>query len=129
MVLRTYIATTRYSKEERASLELGDTVYPYDRFVEVLTPDIGGVVVLVTSLPPDSLARLLSSHYLSAVEYVTYVISCASCYGADVDSVASYVLNSACRTACFSKVRTPRAGSLGWKFIGGIRARVSECVS
>ncbi|MCX8184773.1 MAG: hypothetical protein RMI56_00860 [Sulfolobales archaeon] len=128
-VRHTYIATTRYSKEVRASLELGDTVYLHDSSVEVFIPDIGGVLVLETSLPSDSLAKLLSEYSLSAVEYVTYVVSCISCYSVELSEVVSYIIDLACRDRCFNKIRTPRTGSLGREFISGVRAGLSGCVS
>jgi len=43
-LLHTYIVTTRYSKEERGSLEIGDAIYPCDPDVEGLLSEIKGVV-------------------------------------------------------------------------------------
>lgn len=123
-----YIATTRFSKEERASLEIGDTVYPYDEGVETLLPDILGVVLVKTSLPPNFLSRLFSGCYLSTVEYVTYVLDCVSCYRAPQELVAEYVISKSLSNLCFDKVRVPRAGSVGREFVDRVRAKLVKYV-
>jgi len=122
----TYVATSRYSKEERASLELGDTIYPYDNSVEVFLPDIGGVAVIKSSQSPEFMRDLLTRHYFSAVEYVTYVLSCISCYNASLDYVVDYVVGSTVEQACFSRVRIPRAGSIGGEILSRVRAELSR---
>lgn len=122
----SYIATARYSKEERASLELGDTIYPYDRAVEVLPSDVSGVIVVISSLPRDALERLLSGHYLSAVEYVTYVSSCISCYKAPHDHIVEHVVSNAISSICFSKIRVPRVGSVDRELLNRVKGELSK---
>lgn len=122
----TYVATTRYSKEERASLEIGDTLYPYDNRVEVLVPDIKGVVVVKTSIHPELLKRLFSSYYLSAVEYVTYVLNCVGCCGDCIDDVVEQVRRWVGSGLCYNKVRIPRFGELGRVFVEAVQAELTK---
>ncbi len=122
----TYIATTRYSKEERASLEIGDTLYPYDSRVEVLVPDIKGVVIVKTSIQPDLLKRLFSSYHLSAVEYVTYVLDCVGCCGSCVGDVSEQVRRWVESGHCYSKIRIPRLGELGNVFAEAVHEELSK---
>lgn len=125
-LLYTYVATTRYSKEERASLELGDTIYPYDNRVEILLPDIKGVLLVKTSLPPDFLGRLLTSYYLSAVEYVSSITKCLSCYGVSPSVLVEYILKEVPSDLCFSRIRIPRPGLLDDETLGELRAELSR---
>lgn len=122
----TYVATSRYSKDERASLELGDTIYPYDSSVEVLLPDIKGVIVIKSSQPPEFLKELLARYYFSVVEYVTYVLSCVNCYKASQEYVVDYITSSAVSNMCFSKVRIPRTGSIDKELLSNVKAGLSK---
>ncbi|MEM1623113.1 MAG: hypothetical protein QW780_04065 [Sulfolobales archaeon] len=122
----TYVATSRYSKEERAALELGDTIYPYDSSVEVLLPDIKGVAVVKSSQPPEFLKSLLARYYFSAVEYVTYLLSCISCYGAPRERLVDHVINSLGNRVCFHRVRVPRTGTVGRETLNRVRVELSK---
>lgn len=105
---------------------MGDTIYPYDRAVEVLPSDVGGVIVVKTSLPRDTLGRLLSNYYLSAVEYVTYVSFCVSCYKAPHDYIVKQVVSNAVGDACFGKIRVPRVGSVDRELLSRIKWELSR---
>jgi hypothetical protein len=124
----TYVATVRYSKEVRASLEIGDTLYPYDSGVEVLIPDTTGVVIVKTSLRPDFVGRLLSSCYLSAVEYVTYIAGCVGCCGSCVGEVVERVMGWLASGFCYGRVRVPRSGELGRAFVEAVHAELYKYV-
>ncbi len=91
-------------------------MYPYDGDLEILLPDIPGVVVFKSSLPPESLGDLLSRYHLSAVEYVTHIVSCVSLHGIGraAERLVEEVIGSG---ACFGRVRIPRAGSLGMELL------------
>jgi len=124
VLLYTYVATTRYSKEERASLEIGDAIYPYDPQVEVLIPDVKGIVVIKSCLGPRSLEAILRAHVLSAVEYVSYVAACSDVVEQRRESTQS--LANAIRgyleaeRMCIGRVRVPRVGTLGKEFTSAL---------
>ncbi|MEM0066539.1 MAG: hypothetical protein QW459_03075 [Sulfolobales archaeon] len=122
----TYVATSRYSKEERAALELGDTIYPYDSSVEVLLPDIKGVAIIKSSQPPEFLKSLLARHYFSAVEYVTYLSSCINCYSVPREHLVDYVINALTNRVCFHRVRVPRVGTIGREVLDRVRVELSK---
>jgi hypothetical protein len=127
-LLHTYIVTTRYSKEERGSLEIGDAIYPYDPDVEVLVPDVKGVVVVKTKLEPRSLRTILRAQVFSAVEYVSYVATCSNVVELGEEAVQS--LANAIRgyveaeSLCVGKVRVPRTGTLGRGFVSSLLRRL-----
>jgi hypothetical protein len=124
VLLYTYIVTTRYSKEGRGSLEIGDVIYPYDPGVEVLVPDVKGVVVVKTSLEPRSLRTILKAQVFSAVEYISYVAMCSGVVKQCEEAIQS--LTNAIREylkterICISRVRVPRTGTLGKRFVNSL---------
>ncbi len=132
-LLYTYIATTRYSKEERASLEIGDAIYPYDSRVEVLIPDIKGVVVVKSCLEPHLIETLLGAQTLSAVEYVSYVAGCGDVVEQSreltqqlVNTIRGYLESEG---LCIGRVRAPRTGTLGREFINSLLREIGRSLT
>jgi len=135
-LLYTYIATTRYSKEERASLEIGDAIYPYDPRVEVLIPDIKGVVVVKSCLEPHLIEAVLGVQTLSAVEYISYVAGCSDVVEQSRE-LAQHLANTIrgyleAEGLCIGRVRAPRTGALGKEFVNSLlrelrRSPATDC--
>lgn len=100
-------------------------MYPYDRDLSIILPDLPGVVVVKSALPPESLMELLARYYLSAVEYVTHITSCVSLYGVGSERAVEQLMGEVTGSgACFSRVRIPRAGSIGKGILGRVRAEL-----
>ncbi len=70
------IITVDYGKELRASLEIGDTLYPYDNLVKVGCSSYGGVLLLYTSLTYEDVVNLLRKSKLVYVKSITKVDIC-----------------------------------------------------
>jgi hypothetical protein len=70
------IITVDYGKELRASLEIGDTLYPYDNLVRVGCSSYGGVLLLYTSLTYEDVVNLLRKSKLVYVKSITKVDIC-----------------------------------------------------
>lgn len=70
------ILTVDYGKELRASLEVGDTLYPYDNLVKVGCSSYGGVLLLYTSLTYEDVVELLRRSKLVYVKSIAKVDIC-----------------------------------------------------
>lgn len=72
------VLTVEYGKELRASLEVGDALYPYDNSVKVGASNYGGVLLLYSSLTYDEISSILRNTTLTYVKSIVKVEKCCS---------------------------------------------------
>ncbi|MEM4685178.1 MAG: hypothetical protein QW133_03560 [Sulfolobales archaeon] len=72
------VLTVEYGKELRASLEVGDALYPYDNLVKVGASKYGGVLLLYSSLTYEEISRILKNSQLTYVRSIVGVDRCCS---------------------------------------------------
>ena len=106
-----YVVTTKYGKELRAELELGDTIFPYDTNVEIRYTKFKGVLLLITKLDFKELIGRLLVFPPSCVERIVPVDICCSMSNL-FDCLESYV-----RSRRFCTYRFGRKGSLNKELI------------
>ncbi|MEM4520002.1 MAG: hypothetical protein QXD94_06160 [Sulfolobales archaeon] len=70
------VLTVEYGKELRASLEVGDALYPYDNLVKVGFSNYGGVLVLYSSLTYEDIVKILRNTSLTYVKRIAKVDKC-----------------------------------------------------
>lgn len=70
------VLTVEYGKELRASLEVGDALFPYDNIVKVGVSKYGGVLLLYTSLSYEDILKILKSTPTTYVKSIAKVDIC-----------------------------------------------------
>ncbi len=70
------VLTVEYGKELRASLEIGDILYPYDSTVKVGTSKYGGVLLLYTSLTYEDILKVLKASPTTYIRSIAKVDTC-----------------------------------------------------
>ena len=74
------VITTKYGKENQASLEIGDALYPYDPLVKISKSVYGGVILLYSSLEFNEIITILRSN---ALVYARRIIKVDRCCPSD----------------------------------------------
>lgn len=70
------VLTVEYGKELRASLEVGDALYPHDNLVKVGASKYGGVLLLYSSLTYEEILKILKNTQLTYVRSIVGVDRC-----------------------------------------------------
>jgi hypothetical protein len=105
----SYIVTTKYGKELRAELEIGDSVYELDPGIVIERSRYGGVLLIYTRLGHEEFIKRLVAHPPTAVERVVRVDHCCS-----VDNAAGCITSwIETHSVKYSRVFFGRVGSLG----------------
>jgi tRNA(Ser,Leu) C12 N-acetylase TAN1 len=105
----SYIVTTKYGKELRAELEIGDSIYELDPEVIIERSRYGGVLLVYTRLGYEEFIKKLIAYPPTAVERVVRVDHCCNVDNI-IECVASWMERHSIK---YSRVFFGRVGSLG----------------
>lgn len=70
------VVTVKYGKEYQASLDLGDTLYPYDHSVKIGSSIYGGVLLLYSKLDFNEIVKILRATYQPYISRIIKVDRC-----------------------------------------------------
>ncbi len=105
----SYIVTTKYGKELRAELEIGDSIYELDPDVIIERSKYRGVLLVYTKLGHEEFIKRLTMYPPTAVERVVRIDLCCSMNNV-IECVSSWLRSQSIK---YSQVFFGRVGSLG----------------